>query len=67
MLQYYLLDSLWLNLETLPKAEEIASVFQNTQCPNPLSVPSRPAPMAAARYAPLALPLVLHDLPMNYA
>ena len=23
--------------------------------------------MAAARFAPLALPLVLHDLPMNYA
>ena len=26
-LQSYLLDSLWLNLETPPKAEEIASIF----------------------------------------
>ena len=30
MLQSYLLDSLWLNLETPPKAEEISSIFQNT-------------------------------------
>ena len=39
-LQSYLLDSLWLNLQTLPKDEEIAFVFQNTLFPNPLSVPS---------------------------
>ena len=39
MLQAYLLDSLWLNLETLPKAKEISSIFQNTQVPNFLSVP----------------------------
>ena len=30
ILQSYLLDSLWLNLEILAKAEEIASIFQNT-------------------------------------
>ena len=30
-------------------------------CPNP------PRPMAAARFSPLALPMVLHDLPSNYA
>ena len=29
-LQSYLLDSMWLNLETPPKAEEIAPIFQNT-------------------------------------
>ena len=28
--QSYLLDSLWLNLETPAKAEEIAPIFQNT-------------------------------------
>ena len=66
-LQSYLLDSLWLNLETPPKAEEIAPIFQNIQFPNPLSVPNRPTTMAAARFSPLALPLVLHDLPLNYA
>ena len=48
-LQSYLLDSLWLNLETPTKDEEITFVFQNTQFPNPLSVPSRPASMAATR------------------
>ena len=66
-LQSYPPDSLWPNLGTPPKAEEIASVFQNTQVPNQLSILSRPASMATARFAPLALTVVLHDLPMNYA
>ena len=39
-MQSYLLDSLWLSLETPPKAEEISSIFQNTQVPNFLSVPN---------------------------
>ena len=39
-LQSYLLDSLWLNLETPPKVEEIAPIFQNTQFPTPLFVPN---------------------------
>ena len=34
-LQSYLLDSLWLNLETPPKVEEIAPIFQNTSYPTP--------------------------------
>ena len=37
-LQSYLLDSLWLNLETPPKAKGISSIFQNTQVPNLLFV-----------------------------
>ena len=35
--------------------------------PNFLSIPNRPTSMAASRFASLALPLVLHNLPMNYA
>ena len=52
-LQFYLLDSLWLNLETPPKDEETAPIFQNIKFPKSLSVPNRPTPMAAARFAPL--------------
>ena len=40
ILQSYLLDSLWLNLETSTKAEETAPIFQNTQLHNPHSAPN---------------------------
>ena len=65
-LQSYLLDSLWLNLETPPKFEKMAHIFQNAQFPKPLSIPNQPTPMVVARFAPLSLPSVLHYLPMNY-
>ena len=29
--------------------------------------PNSPIPMATARFAPLDLPVALHDLPLNYA
>ena len=35
IMQSYMLGSLWLNLKTPEKAEEIAPVFQKTQFPNP--------------------------------
>ena len=78
-LESYLLDALWLNLETSMKAKETAPILQNFQFPssqlvlNPPAIhPAPPAPnplvpMAAARFAPLALPAALHDLPLNYA
>ena len=66
ILQSYLLDSLWLNLETPTKAEEITHVFHNTQFPNPQSSPNRHTPMDSIIFSPLALPIVLHDPPLNY-
>ena len=42
MLQSYLLDSFWLNLETPLEAKGISSIFQNTQVPNLLSIPNQP-------------------------
>ena len=32
-----------------------------------MSVLNQPTPMVATRFSPLALPMVLHDLPLNYA
>ena len=67
ILRSYLLDSLWLNLETLTKAKETAPIIQNTSLHNPHPTPNQSTPMAVARFYPLALPLFLHDLPLNYA
>ena len=60
-LEYYLLDSLWRDLQKFAKVEE-APFVQNIQ--NPLVPPIPPIPMVA-RFAPLCLPVVLHDLPQN--
>ena len=61
-LESYLLDSLWRDLQQTTKAEKFTS--QNTQTSsNPGNLPR---PMAA-RFAPLRLPVVLHDLPQNYS
>ena len=61
-LESYLLDSLWRYLQQTTKAE--TSTSQNTQTSsNPMN-PPRPM---AARFAPLHLPAVLHDLPQNYS
>ena len=73
-----MLDSLWQNLQNHAKIEEIAPVVQKIQpyippvvqtppsFQAPPFVPNPPRPMAA-RFSPLALPVVLHDLPQNYA
>ena len=58
---------MWLDLETSTKAKRAVLVFQNVEFPNPPLAPNRPTPMEATRFAPLALPVVLHDLPLNYA
>ena len=61
------------------KAKKGAPIFWNPQFPisqpiqNPLVIqpvplaPNPPIPMILARFAPLALPAVLHDLYLNYA
>ena len=46
----------------------ISQTIQNPPVVQPLPLaPNPPRQMAAARFAPLALPAVLHDLPLNYA
>ena len=59
----YLIDSLWRDLQQSAKVKE-ALVVQNTQNS---SVPLNPLRPMAARFAPLRLPAVLHDLPQNYS
>ena len=77
-LESYLLDSLWRNLQNYVKTEERNPVVQSFQPYIPPTVQTPPtfqAPpcvpnplrLMAARFAPLALPVVLHDLPQNYA
>ena len=73
-----MLDSLWQNLQNSVKVEERNPVVQNLQpyIPQivqtapafkaPPFVPNPPRPMEA-RFSPLALPAVLHDLPQSYA
>ena len=77
-LESYLLDSLWKILQHSVKVEERNHVVQNLQPYIPQTiqtppafqappfVPNPPRPMVA-RFAPLALLAVLHDLPQNYA
>ena len=62
-LEYYLLDSLWRDLQQSAKVEEEPFV-QNIQ--NLLVPPIPPRPMAT-RFSPLHLHVVLHDLPQNYS
>ena len=71
---------MWQNFQTLVKPEKTIPIVQNFQLhtsqppiqnpptfqPLPLA-PNPPRPMVAARFAPLALRAVLHDLPLNYA
>ena len=57
-LESYLLDSLWRDLQQTTKVETFA--VQNTQ---KSSVPLNPPRPMAARFAPLRLPALLHDLP----
>ena len=61
-LESYLLDSLWRDLQQTTKAETFTS--QNTQTS---SIPVNPPRPMAARFAPLHLPAVLHDLALNYS
>ena len=62
-LESYLLDSLWRDLQQSAKVEE-APIIQNIQ--NSSVPPITPRPMASG-FAPLRLPVVLHDLPQNYS
>ena len=57
-LESHLLDSLWRDLQQTTKAETF--VVQNTQ---KYSVPSNPPRPMEARFSPLHLPSLLHDLP----
>ena len=62
-LESYLLDSLWRDLQQSTKVEErliVQTIQISSVHPNP------PRPMVA-RFAPLHLPAVLHDLPQNYS
>ena len=61
-LQSYLLDSLWKYLQNTVKIEEINIAIQTPQPPVPSIVQNPPRAMDA-RFDPLALPAVLHDLP----
>ena len=62
-LESYLLDSLWRDLQWSAKVEE-APIIQNIKNSSVPQIPARPM---AARFAPLRLPVVLHDLPQNYS
>ena len=57
-LESYLLDPLWRDLQQTTKVETFTS--QNTQSS---SAPMNPPRPMAARFAPLRLPDLLHDLP----
>ena len=61
-LKSYLLDFLWRDLQQSGKVEEIpiVQIIQNFLVP-----PNPPRPMVA-RFSPLHLLVVLHDLPQNY-
>ena len=72
----YLLDSMWHNLQNIVKSKGNNSPPQNFQ-PQPTShvhsppqipptVQNPPRPMVA-RFSPLVVPVVLHDLPHNHA
>ena len=61
-LESYLLDSLWRDLQQTTKAK--TSTSQNTQTSSNPANPPRPM---AARFAPLRLPTLLHDIPQNYS
>ena len=61
-LESYLLDSLWRDLQQTTKVETFTS--QNTQSS---SVPVNPPRPMEARFSPLRLPPLLHDLPQNYS
>ena len=81
-LESYLLDSLWQDLENPVKFEETSLLFQTHQqdisspihspphsphvLQNPPVVPNPARPMAS-RFAPLAFPAILHDIPLNYS
>ena len=62
-LESYLLDSLWIDLQCSAKVEE-AHILQNIQNSLVPQIPPRPM---VARFAPLRLLAVLHDLPQNYS
>ena len=62
-LESYLLDSLWRDLRQSAKVKE-APVIQNIQNSSVPPIPPRPM---VAKFAPLRLPAVLHDLPQNYS
>ena len=81
-LESYLLDSLWNNLQNPIKFEETTPLFQTHQQPisSPVHIPPQnppvlkntptvpnPTSLMAARFAPLAFPVVLNDLPQNYS
>ena len=58
----YLLDSFWSGLQQTSKTKTATSVH-----PLSTSVPVSPPRPMAARFSPLRLPVVLHDLPQNYS
>ena len=78
-LESYLLYSLWKNLQTPVKTEQTTSTAQKFQLHTPPPIqnppvflllplsPNPPRPMGSVRFAPLALPIVLHDLLLNYS
>ena len=61
-LESCLLDSLWRDLQQTTKVE--TSTSQSTQSS---SLPVNPPRPMAAKFSPLRLPAVLHDLPQNYS
>ena len=61
ILESYLLDSLWRDLQQYAKVETLA--VQNTQ---KSSVPLNPPRPMAAKFSPLCFLALLHDLPQNF-
>ena len=64
--QSYRLDSLWEYLQRTVKTEERKQIIQNPQ-PQVHNIVQNPPRIMAARFSPLSLLAVLHDLPQNYA
>ena len=70
--QSYLLDFFWKNLQDTVKTKERNPLIQTSQplipsiVQNPLVI-RNPSRAMAARFVPLALSIVLHDLPQNYS
>ena len=62
-LESHLLDSLWRDLQQSAKVKE-TPIIQNIQNSSVPPIPPRPM---VARFAPLRLPAVMHDLPQNYS